>query len=117
MDVEEWQAQLASARATGSGPDGLAEAVVDGVGRLIDLKLDPGLLRRPAGAAAKEILGAVHAAQEAARTRTGKDVDGLKAVMHKASADVEAYRQEARRQLDELNTLVSDLIRGREPIR
>jgi DNA-binding protein YbaB len=112
--MDTWAEQIAVARHAGSGPDGLADAVVDGSGRLVDLKLDPSLMRRTAGAATKEVLAAVVAAQDAARTHTAGSAEELESLAQRASADAQAYRLEARRQLDELNTLVNDLIRGRE---
>ena len=116
MDFANWESQLTEARVRGSGPEELAEAVVDGTGRLVDLKLDPRLLRRSAGAAAKEILGAVSSAQEAVRTQNS-GADGFEALVRQASADAEAYRFAAERQMEELNTLVGDLLRGRERAR
>lgn len=114
MDIETWAEQITGARHTGRGPDGLADAVVDGSGRLVDLKIDPILMRRTAGAVTKEVLAAVGAAQDAARTHTAGQAADLETLAQRATADAQAYRVEARRQLDELNTLVNDLIRGRD---
>jgi DNA-binding protein YbaB len=117
VDFESWEAELAGARLSGTGPEGLARAAVDGTGRLVDLRLDPSLMRRSVGAAAKEILAAVAKAQEAARAAGSKHAADLEAIVSQASADAEAYRHEAERRMDELNTLVSRLVSGREQTR
>lgn len=118
MDVESWQARLADARISGTEPDGLARAVVDGAGWLVDLRLDPSLMRRSAGAVARAVLTAVAKAQEAARAQSTEQFAGVQeALSRQATADAEAYRHEAERRLEELSTLVSDLMRGRERVR
>jgi DNA-binding protein YbaB len=117
VDFESLEAELTGARMSGTGPDGLARAVVDGTGRLVDLRLEPSLMRRSVGAVAKEVLAAVGKAQEAARAEGTKHTAGLDAIVQRASADVEAYRHEAERRMEELHTLVSDLLRGRERVR
>jgi DNA-binding protein YbaB len=114
VDFTKWEAELAGARVSGTGPDRLAQAVVDGTGRLVDLRLDPSLMRRPAGAVAKEVLGAVASAQGSAHAQRTNQADGLADLAQRMAADAETYRDQAGRQLEELDTLVSDLLRSRE---
>ena len=53
-------------RFRGANASGLARAVVNETGRLIDLEIDPELLRRPAVLVAEAVLSAVLNAQDQA---------------------------------------------------
>jgi len=53
-----------SPRFYGANASGLARAVVNETGRLIDLEIDPELLRRPAALVAEAVLSAVLGAQD-----------------------------------------------------
>jgi DNA-binding protein YbaB len=112
--LDSWAAELAAAKFSGTGPDRLAQAVVDGTGKLVSLNLDPGIMRRSVGALTKEVVAAVSRAQEAARAKGTEQATRLEELAQQASAEAEEYRHQAERQLGELNTLVNDLIRHRE---
>jgi DNA-binding protein YbaB len=55
-------------RFRGANASGLVRAVVNETGRLLDLEIDPELLRRPATLVAEAVLSAVLNAQDQAAT-------------------------------------------------
>jgi len=112
MDLTVWEKQLADARVTAGGPEDLVRAVVDGTGRLVDLKLKPELLRRPPEAVAKAVLGAVRKAQESARNGDKAGLVELNDSMRKQmQRDVEDATATAERYLAEINAYVTDVRR------
>lgn len=112
MDLTAWEQQLADARVTAGTPEDLARAVVDGTGRLVDLKLKPELLRRPPEAVAKAVLGAVRKAQETARKGDNAGLTRLTDSMRQQmQRDVDDATATAERYLAEMNAYVTDLRR------
>lgn len=98
----------------GSNASGLARAVVDATGRMIDVELDSELLRRPAALVAEAVLAAVLDAQDkAAQDRAMLDAEDRPAVEGLKEA-VEQANLEAERRLSQFATLVSDLARATE---
>lgn len=64
-----------SPRFYGANASGLARAVVNQTGRLIDLELEPELLRRPATLVADAVLSAVLDAQDRAAHSDAGEVE------------------------------------------
>jgi hypothetical protein len=99
-------------RFRGANASGLARAVVNESGRLIDLEIDPELLRRPAALVAEAVLSAVLSAQDQAGQREDSR-DQVPAIdIERVQADFEEANREAERRLAEFAALVQDLSRG-----
>jgi DNA-binding protein YbaB len=112
MDLTSWDRQLAGARVTAIAPDGLSRAVVDGTGKLIDLKFKPELLTRPPDAVVKSVLGAVRKAQEDAKKGETAGIGELNDSMRKQiERDVDEAQATAERYLAEINAYITDLRR------
>lgn len=96
---------------TASGANGMARAVVDGGGRLLELHLDPDLLLQPAVAVERAAFDAVTEAQHRALThRDEAGTTARDALARQVAADVERAGDTAERGLAELSMLVSDLL-------
>lgn len=104
-------------RFRGANASGLARAVVNETGRLIDLEIDPELLRRPAALVAEAVLSAVLDAQDLA-VRSGRPADGPSTVdelnIERIQADFDEANREAERRMAEFAVMVQDLSRGLE---
>jgi DNA-binding protein YbaB len=115
MDLD-MDAVRAGTRFAGAAPGGMVRAVVDHAGRLVDLHLDPDLLRQPAVAVQRATIAAVAEAQRIAEAHDGQhDRAAREALARQVAADVERAGFAAERGLGELNTLVSDLLRTLRP--
>jgi restriction endonuclease Mrr len=111
---------MGSDRFRGSNASGMARAVVDEAGRLIDLELEPELLRRPAALVAGAVVSAVLDAQgQAAAIAAGspapaqeRSQDEQRLGLQQLEAELERANLEADRRLSQFATLVADLNRG-----
>ncbi|HZM84592.1 MAG TPA: YbaB/EbfC family nucleoid-associated protein [Candidatus Limnocylindrales bacterium] len=105
-------------RFAGANASGLARAVVNETGRLIDLEIEPELLRRPAALVAEAVMSAVLDAQEkaaavgpgAAGDRAGDRAS--KVELSRIQAMLDEANLEVDRKMAQFATLVQDLSRG-----
>jgi hypothetical protein len=102
---------VADPRFTGTTDDGQVRAVVDHAGRLVELVLEPALLRRPVWVVSEEIRTAIARAQTPAFPVAEADspLD-----LNRLGEQVEAIELEADRRMAELRMIVADLARPRE---
>jgi len=116
MDLEARRKRLAGVRVKASAPDGMARVVVDGTGRVVELNLRAELLSRSPAAVAKTVLTTLIKAQDSARQQDGPEFAELResvdALEKRIGADVAQSQQSAERSLAELETVLSDLVRG-----
>jgi DNA-binding protein YbaB len=68
-------------RARARSDDGLVTAVVDGSGRLLELRFEPTAMRKPSAELADLARGTVVAAQDAAREQARARLDAITAVL------------------------------------
>ena len=72
MTAPDLPERLAAARQEASSPDETVTAVVDGTGRVVELRLDAKAMRLAAERLAATITATVQAAQDGARTALGE---------------------------------------------
>jgi len=111
---------LAEMKAEASGGSRLVHAVVDGTGRLVTLKVRPELLRLSPEAVANMVLATVNKAQDNVREQVEKqfavaagDRDTL---LGRIEADIAEGHDRVERRMEELRTLASDVMRGRDGV-
>ena len=100
--------------------DGLARAVVDGTGRIVDLAVSEDLLRRPPWTVAATVLEAVRSAQDNATTAYDPDASptagdtGATLDVSWLTAATESAGIEADRRVAQLATTIDNLVRAWE---
>lgn len=116
MTAPDLPERLAAARNEASSPDGAVTAVVDGSGRLVELRLDPKAMRLAAERLAATITETVQAAQDSARTglaeliAPARPTGDLAGLAHFAAS----LQSTAAGQLEEITAALDRLTRGRE---
>lgn len=106
-------------RFRGANASGLVRAIVNETGRLIDLEIEPELLRRPAALVAEAVLSAVLDAQDRAVAEhparvDATDVAAAEIEMERIQTMVDDANLEVDRKLAQFASLVQDLSRGLE---
>jgi len=101
-------------RFRGTNASGLARAVVNETGRLIDLEIDPELLRRPAALVAEAVLSAVLDAQDKAAHDPVQASDVSEVDLERLQAMLDEANLEVDRKMAHFAALVQDVSRGLE---
>jgi DNA-binding protein YbaB len=116
MTAPDLPERLAAARQEASSPDETVTAVVDGTGRLVELRLDPKAMRLAAERLATTITATVQAAQDSARTALGDLVAPTRPPADLAGlADLaNTLQSTAAGRLEEITAALDRLTRGRD---
>lgn len=106
-------------RFRGANASGLVRATVNETGRLIDLEIEPEVLRRPAALVAEAVLSAVLDAQDQAvagspASADATDVAASEIELERIQAMVDDANLEVDRKMAQFASLVQDLSRGLE---
>lgn len=92
--ARELNARLASLRAGARSDDGLVSVTVGPTGRLVDLRLEEGIRKRPAADTAREILTTLAAAQESLTAQvTAATEETVGANSETGRAVIESFRR------------------------
>jgi DNA-binding protein YbaB len=116
MTAPDLPERLAAARQEASSPDETVTAVVDGTGRLVELRLDAKAMRLAAERLATTITTTVQAAQDSARAALGDLVAPTRPTADLAGlADLATSLQStAAGRLEEITAALDRLTRGRD---
>ncbi|GAA5062466.1 DNA-binding protein YbaB [Thermocatellispora tengchongensis] len=97
--------ELDAVTGEGSGADGLARAVVDGSGGIIEITLEPRIMRLDSRSIAEAVTEAVRQAQQEARRRTEELVRAAT-----GAADLSLDPEQIRRRFEELGESFTGLL-------